>query len=122
MEEIRLFDSEFKFASIVWDNEPVGSGELVRLCAEKLGWKKSTTYTVLKKLCERGIMKNEKSTVVSIIKKENVQKAESEAVMSKAFNGSLPTFIASFLGGKTISAKEAEEIKRMIDEHEEVQA
>jgi predicted transcriptional regulator len=119
MDNFSLGESEYRFANIVWEGEPLGSGELVKLCSEKLGWKKSTTYTVLKKLCERGILKNENSTVTSIVKKEQVQKYESEQFIERTFGGSLPQFITSFIGGKKISKAEAEYLQKLIESHKE---
>jgi len=116
MEPYKLFDAEYKFVSLIWDNEPVNSTELVRLCLEKLGWKKSTTYTVLRKLCERGILQNQNAVVTALIKREEAQKYESEALIEKAFDGSLPQFLTAFLGEKKITKKEAEELKRIIEE------
>ncbi|MNB76680.1 Penicillinase repressor [compost metagenome] len=112
----KLFDAEYKFACLIWDNEPINSTELVKLSQTKLGWKKSTTYTVLRKLCERGILKNEDATVTAIIKKAEAQQYESETVVEKAFGGSLPQFLTAFLGKKKLSEKEAEELKRIIEE------
>ena len=89
---------------------------MVKLCHSKLGWKKSTTYTVLRKLCERGILKNENAMVSAIVKREDAQRYESTSVVDKAFDGSLPQFLASFFGGRKISEKEAEELKRIIEE------
>ncbi|MDD3073293.1 MAG: BlaI/MecI/CopY family transcriptional regulator, partial [Eubacteriales bacterium] len=102
-----------------WENEPVESGQLVKLCADKLGWKKSTTYTVLRKMQEKGLLKNENTIVSTIVPKEKVQAYESEYFIERAFEGSLPQFLSSFLGGKTISAQQADEIKRLIDAHKE---
>ena len=116
MEQYKLFDAEHKFVSLIWENEPVNSTELVRLCLENLGWKKSTTYTVLRKLCERGILKNEDAVVSSLVKREEVQKYESEILIEKAFNGSLPQFLTAFLDGKRLSSKEAKELKIIIEE------
>lgn len=116
MNEYKLFDSEFKFASIVWEHEPVGSGTLVSLCQSRLGWKKSTTYTVLKKLCDKGILKNENAVVSSLVSKEQVQQYESSIVMEKAFSGSLPQFITAFLKNHPLSPSEAREIKALIDQ------
>ena len=116
MEPYKLFDAEYNFVSLIWDNEPVNSTELVRLCLEKLGWKKSTTYTVLRKLCERGILQNQNAVVTALIKREEAQKYESEALIEKAFDGSLPQFLTAFLGEKKITKKEAEELKRIIEE------
>lgn len=111
----RLADGEYRFACLVWDNEPLPSGQLVALAADALGWKKSTTYTVLKKLCERGILKNADDHVTSLIKKEDVQQAESAAVVDKTFGGSLPRFVAAFLNSKPISDAEAAEIRTLLD-------
>ena len=116
MEKYKLFDAEHKFVSLIWENEPVNSTELVWLCLENLGWKKSTTYTVLRKLCERGILKNKEAVVTSLVKREKVQKYESETLIEKAFNGSLPQFLTAFLDGKRLSSKEAEELKLIIEE------
>lgn len=119
MKNLKLCESDYRFMLVIWENEPVASGQLVILCAEKLGWKKSTTYTVLRKMCEKGILKNEDTIVRSIIPKAQVQAFESEHFVEHAFKGSLPQFLASFLGGKTISEKEADELKRLIDSHKE---
>ena len=116
MEKYKLFDAEYKFVSIVWDNEPVKSTELVRLCSEKLGWKKSTTYTVLKKLCQRGILQNKDATVTALIRREDVQRYESKAVLDRAFDGSLPKFLTAFLSERKLSEQEAEELRRIIEE------
>ncbi len=116
MEPYKLFDAEYKFTCLIWDNEPINSTDLVKLSQAVLGWKKSTTYTVLRKLCKRGVLKNEEATVTSIVKKEDAQKYESQMVVEKSFNGSLPQFLTAFLGGKGISNEEAEELKRIIEE------
>ncbi len=115
MEKYKLFDAEYKFISIIWDNEPVNSTELVRLCADKLGWKKSTTYTVLKKLSERGILQNNDAVVTALAKREDVQKYESNAVVEKSFDGSLPKFLTAFLNDRKITEQEAEELKKIIE-------
>lgn len=117
--DLRLCDSEYRFMLLVWEAEPVKSGELVQLSKEKLGWKKSTTYTVIKKLSERGFLKNEDTVVTALVTKEECQTVESDYFVERTFEGSLPSFIAAFLGGKKLSEKEAEEIKRLIDEHKE---
>jgi predicted transcriptional regulator len=116
MEKYKLFDAEYKFVSIIWDNEPINSTELVKLCGNKLGWKKSTTYTVLKKLCERGILRNRNATVTALVKRVDVQRYESRAVLEKTFDGSLPKFMIAFLSGRKLSEQEAEELKRIIEE------
>ncbi len=115
----KLFDAEMKFVKIVWENEPLPSGRLVTLCEENLGWKKSTTYTVLRKLCERGILRNENSVVESIATRDEVQQYESRVVMERSFDGSLPQFIAAFMHDRKLSEKDAEEIKNLIDKYTE---
>lgn len=119
MEDLRLCESEYRFMSVVWEHQPVGSGQLVTLCAEKLGWKKSTTYTVLRKLCARGLLQNEDTVVTALVARSQVQACETEYFMDRTFAGSLPQFLSSFLGGKTISKREAEELQRLIDAHKE---
>ena len=119
MEPKRLYDGELRFLNIIWAHEPVASGELVRLCLDELGWKKSTTYTMLKRMGEKGLVQNESATVTSLVSRAEVQAAESESVVQQTFAGSLPRFLVAFLGGKTISDEEAEAIKRLIDEHRE---
>jgi BlaI family penicillinase repressor len=117
LKDLKLFDAEFKFAQIVWDSEPVRSGELARLSEKALGWKRTTTYTVLKKLCDRGILKNDGSLVTSLVSRDEVLQYESRAVMDKTFGGSLPAFIAAFLSGEKLTEPEAEEIKALIDRY-----
>lgn len=113
--EVRLAYVESNFADIIWENEPVGSGELVKLCEEKLNWKKSTTYTVLRKLCERGIFQNVDGIVTSLLSKEEVQVAQSEQFLSENFGGSLPAFIAAFTSKNKLSKEEVLEISKLID-------
>ena len=119
MEHLKLCESDYRFMSVVWENEPIPSGKLVELCAEKLGWKKPTTYTTLKKLCEKGFAQNENTIVTSLIPREQVQAYASEHFVERTFEGSLPSFLAAFLGGKVISEQEAEALKRLIDSHKE---
>ena len=119
MEFLKLCDSDYRFMQIVWEAAPVNSGELVRLCSERLGWKKSTTYTQIKKMCDKGYIENVQATVRVLVRREQVQADESAYFVERTFDGSLPEFLTAFLGGKTISEKEAERIKRMIDEHVE---
>ena len=119
MEERRLCESDYRFMQVIWDNEPVGSMQLVKLCCERLGWKKSTVFTMIRKLSERGLIKNEESVVTSLVKKNEVQKKESDLFIEQTFGGSLPGFLVSFFSGRTLSEKEAEELKRLIDEHKE---
>lgn len=117
--ELRLCESDFRFMCVVWENEPVSSHDLVLKCNEELGWKKSTTYTVLKKLSEKSFAKNENSVITSLIAKNDVQKYESNRVINNSFDGSLPSFLTSFFGGKKISESEAEELKKLIDDYRE---
>ena len=116
MEQLKLFDAEFKLINIIWDLEPVNSTELSRICLQRLGWKKSTTYNMIRKLTERGILKSQNATVTSLVNREQVLKYESEALLEKAFAGSLPAFFATFLQDKNLSKREAEEIQKMIEE------
>lgn len=111
----RLAEGEYRFAALVWANEPLSSGQLVRLAADALGWKKSTTYTVLKKLCSRGILRNEGGTVTALVKQDAVQRQESAAVVDRTFGGSLPRFVAAFLNEKPISTEEAAQIRALLD-------
>ncbi len=115
MEDLKLFDAEYRFLSVIWENEPVNSTELSRICLDRLGWKKSTTFNMIRKLSERGFVKNENAVVTSLVKKSQVEKYESEAVVERSFGGSLPAFIAAFLDGRKISPEEAEEVKAMIE-------
>lgn len=117
--ELKLCESDFRFMCVIWENEPVGSGRLVTLCNDELGWKKSTTYTMLKKLCEKGFAKNENSIITSLIPKKDVQAFASEHIVESSFGGSLPSFLTSFFGGKRISEEEANELKKIIDNFKE---
>ena len=119
MKDLKLCESDYRFMLLVWEAEPLPSGKLVELCWERLGWKKSTTYTVLKKLCGKGLVSNENATVSVLVPRQEVTAAESAAFVDRTFGGSLPGFVAAFLGGRKLSAKEAEELKRLIDAHKE---
>ena len=112
---LKLFDAEYKFMSIVWAREPVNSTELTRVCEKELGWKKPTTYSMIRKLCERGIMRNEKATVTTLIAREAVQKYEADVFIDRVFDGSVPSFITAFLQDKTLSEEESQVIKSMVD-------
>ena len=118
-EEMKLGVVESQFADIIWQNEPLSSGELVKLSEEILNWKKSTTYTVLKKLCDRGIFKNENGEVSSVISKEEFNAIQSEKFIEETFEGSLPAFIAAFTARKSLSEKDIAEIRKMIDGYKE---
>lgn len=115
----RLGESEYRFMQLIWEHAPVNSGELVKLAKEELGWKKSTTYTVIKHLSEKGYIKNENAIVQVLIPKDQAQHEESKVFIDKTFGGSLPQFLTAFFGGKKITSEQAEEIKQMIDTHKE---
>ena len=115
MEKLKLGVVEAQFADVIWEHEPLTSGELVKLCADKLMWKKSTTYTVLKKLCDRGIFQNNGGVVKSRMSREEFNSAQSERFVDETFGGSLPAFIAAFTSRKQLSGDEIAEIKAMID-------
>lgn len=117
--EIKLGIVESHFADIIWSNEPISSGELVKLALQQLEWKKSTTYTVLKRLCERGIFQNDNGTVTSVISKDEFYARQSEQFVNGTFDGSLPAFIAAFTTRKQLSQEEIKAIRKMIDSIEE---
>ncbi|MGO5115796.1 BlaI/MecI/CopY family transcriptional regulator [Candidatus Avoscillospira sp. LCP25S3_F1] len=117
METPKVFESEYRFCLILWDHEPVTGRELVRLCREQLGWKQSTTYTVIKRLSERGILKNEQSVVTSLVTKEQVQAAEIDELVEKTFEGSLPAFVAAFTKHRKMTAAEIDAVQAMIDQY-----
>lgn len=119
MEEIKLGVVESRFADIIWSNEPIASGELVKLCLTELNWKKPTTYTVLRKLCERGIFENKNGTVHSLISKEDFYALQSEKFVEETFGGSLPAFIAAFSKRKQLTQKEIDQLRSIIDFYEE---
>ena len=119
MTETKLGVVETRFAQIIWENAPLSSGELARLAAEQLEWKKSTTYTVLKKLCDRGLFANTKGTVTTLISKEEFDGMQSEQFVEETFDGSLPAFLAAFTKRKQLSAEEVKKIRQMIDAYEE---
>ena len=114
--EIKIFDAEYRFMCIVWDKEPITSPALVKLCSEEFGWKKSTTYSVIKRLSERGALQNEKTIVTSLVSRLQVLKYESEQIVEKTFDNSLPSFITAFLQDKKLTQVEADQIIRMIEE------
>lgn len=111
----KIFESEYRFCLILWENEPIKSTELAKLCKEKLDWSKTTTYTVIKRLSERGVIKNENTVVTSLISKEDAQQSELEELMDKKFEGSLPAFIAAFGKRQDLTDAEIEEIRRIIE-------
>ena len=115
----KVFESEYRFCLILWENEPIKSTELAKLCEAELGWKKATTYTVIKRLTERGVIKSENAVIKSLVTKEEVQTAEVEEVVEKTFAGSIPQFLAAFTRSKKLSKKEIDEIQKMIDDYKE---
>ncbi|MCL1792137.1 MAG: BlaI/MecI/CopY family transcriptional regulator [Peptococcaceae bacterium] len=119
MDKYKLFDAEYKFTTIIWEVEPINSTDLVKICHDRLGWKKSTTYTVLKKLSDRGVLQNVDTIVTSLVSHEQVQKYEGENLLNRAFDGSLPTLLATFLQDRKLSAGEADELRQMIENAKE---
>ena len=115
METPKIFESEYRFCLILWAHEPIKSKELVRLCQEQLGWKSTTTYTVIKRLSERGVVKNENTIVTSLISKDQAQQAEIDQLVEKTFEGSLPAFIAAFTRKRQLSDREIDAMQAMID-------
>lgn len=115
MKEYKLAELEAKFADLIWQREPITSPELVKLCEKEFAWKKSTTYTVLKKLCDRGIFQNEKAVVTSLISREEFNSYKSRKFVEDSFGGSIPKFLTAFMGGKKLTEEQAAEIKELID-------
>ena len=115
----KVFESEYRFCLILWEHEPVKSTELVKLCEQELGWKKATTYTVIKRLSERGVVKSEDAVVTSLVSKQEVQKAEMEEMVKKTFEGSLPAFVAAFASHAKLKEEDAKKLLKMIDEMED---
>ena len=115
MDVPKVYESEYRFCLILWEYEPVNSTKLVALCKDQLGWSKATTYTVIRRLAERGVLKNENTVVTSLVSKEEAQLSELEELMEKKFEGSLPAFIAAFARKQELSEKEIEEIRRIIE-------
>lgn len=112
----KIFESEYRFCLILWEFEPISSRQLSELCKERLGWSKTTTYTVIKRLSDRGVVKNENTIVTSLVSKEEAQRAEIDELLENKFEGSLPAFIAAFSKNKKLSQKEIDEIRRIIEE------
>ena len=119
MDEMKLGVVESRFADIIWRSEPLHSRELVKLCQEELNWKKPTTYTVLRKLCERGIFQNVDGTVSAVISREEFYAMQSQRFVEETFDGSLPAFLAAFSRRKALTAQEIDEIRKMIDSYGE---
>ena len=115
METPKIFESEYRFCLIMWEHQPVTATTLVKLCQEQLGWKRTTTYTVIKRLGERGVLKNEDGTITALVSKEDAQQRELDELVEEKFQGSLPAFVAAFTKRQDISEKELDEVQRMID-------
>ena len=114
----KVFESEFKFCLIVWREEPVKSTELAKMCETELGWKKATTYTVIKRLTERGILKSENAVITSLVSKDEVQAAEVDELVEKTFEGNIPSFVAAFMSSRKLNKDEIAKLKKMIDDYE----
>lgn len=117
MKEYQLGAVESRFADLIWAGAPITTGELVRQAEQALGWKRTTTYTVLKRLCDKGYLKNEASVVTALVDRATVQRADGQEVLQRSFQGSLPSFLAAFLQAGTVSDQEAEEIAQMLDDY-----
>ena len=115
MDTPKIFESEYRFCLILWRNEPINSTKLAKLCKEELGWSRTTTYTVIKRLSDRGVVKNENATVTALVSKEEVQLSQMEEMIEKTFEGSLPAFLAAFARRQALSQEEEEEIRRIIE-------
>ena len=115
MDTPKIFESEYRFCLILWENEPVSTGELVKLCQEQLTWKRTTTYTVIKRLGERGVLKNDNGLVTSLVSRDEVQASEIDDLVEKRFGGSLPAFVAAFTRHQDLSEQDLDEVQRMID-------
>ena len=113
----KIFESEYRFCLILWENEPIKSSELVNLCKEQLGWKPTTTYTVIKRLSERGVLKNDATVVTSLVSKEQVQASQIDEIVEKTFEGSLPAFIAAFTKHQKLTENEIDAVQKMIDSY-----
>ena len=116
MEVPKIFESEYRFCMILWECEPVTTAELVKRCQEQLGWKRTTTYTVIKRLGERGVLQNESGTVTSLVSREQAQASEIDELVEKKFAGSLPAFVAAFTKRRDLSEQELDEVQNMIDQ------
>ena len=117
MDTPKVFESEYRFCLILWEHEPIKSSELVNICKEQLGWKPTTTYTVIKRLSERGVLKNENTIVTSLVSKDEVQAAEINEMVEKTFEGSLPAFVAAFTKHQKLSEAEIDAVQQMIDRY-----
>lgn len=121
MEAPKIFESEYRFCLILWEHAPIKSSELVAMCKEQLGWKPTTTYTVIKRLSERGVLKNENTVVTALVSKEDAQAAQLNEMVEKTFEGSLPAFVAAFTKHQKLSAGEIDQVQQMIDRYRKEQ-
>ena len=119
MDTPKIFESEFRFCSILWEHEPINSTKLVALCKEELGWSKATTYTVIKRLSERGVVKNENAIVESLISRQEAEEARLNELVEDTFSGSIPAFIAAFSRSKKLKKDELQQLQEMIDSYQE---
>ena len=119
MDTPKIFESEFRFCCILWEHEPINSTKLVALCREELGWSKATTYTVIKRLSERGVVKNENAVVTSLISRQQAEEARLDELVEDTFSGSIPAFIAAFSRSKKLKKEELQQLQEMIDAYQE---
>lgn len=119
MKAPKVFESEYRFCLIMWEHEPINSTKLVKICKERLNWSKATTYTVIRRLSERGVLKNENTIVSSLYSKEQIQEAQMEELVDKTFEGSMPAFIAAFSRSKRLTNREVDQLRKLIDEYQE---
>lgn len=119
MDAPKIFESEYRFCLLLWENEPVNSTKLVELCKEQLGWSKATTYTVIRRLSERGVVKNENTIVSTLISKEDAQKARLDEMMKETFEGSVPAFLAAFSKSKKLTRQDVDQLQALIDNFRE---
>ena len=119
MDAPKIFESEYRFCLILWEQEPVNSTRLVELCKQRLGWSKATTYTVIRRLSERGVLKNENATVTSLISKEQAQRSRLQEMVEETFEGSMPAFLAAFSKSKKLTRQEVAQLQSMIDDYQE---
>jgi len=119
METPKIFESEYRFCLLLWEHEPINSTHLAQLCKEKLGWSKATTYTVLRRLAERGVLKNENAIVTSLISKQEVQRSRLSQMVDETFEGSIPAFIAAFSHSKQLTKQDRDQLRDLINSYEE---
>ena len=119
METPKIFESEYRFCLLLWELEPVNSTKLVAVCKEELGWSKATTYTVIRRLAERGVLKNENTMVTSLISKEEAQASRLTEMVEETFEGSIPAFIAAFSRSKKLSKADVDQLQALIDSYQD---